>query len=60
MYAGETKIRRHVKILQDANSFAPQWQAHFTDRAFQKKSGIHRPQAGIKSVVKPAPPRGAL
>jgi hypothetical protein len=60
MYAGETKIRHNVKIRQDANPFAPEWQAYFTDRSFQKKSGIHRQQAGIKSVVKPALPRGAL
>ena len=60
VYAGETKIRRHVKIRQDANPFDPQWQAYFTDRTFQKKFGIHRQQAGIKTVVKPAPPRGAL
>jgi len=55
VYAGETKIRRHVKIRQDANSFDPQWNAYFTDRAFQKKFGIHRHQVGIKTVVKPAP-----
>ena len=60
VYADETKIRRHVKIRQDANPFDPQWKAYFTDRTFQKKYGIPRQQAGIKSVVKPAPPRGAL
>jgi RNA-directed DNA polymerase len=60
VYAGETKIRRHVKIRQDANPFDPQWHAYFSDRAFQKKFGIHRHQAGIKSVVPPAPPCGAL
>ncbi|MFO1512760.1 MAG: group II intron reverse transcriptase/maturase [Verrucomicrobiota bacterium] len=60
VYAGETKIRRHVKLRQDANPFDPQWKAYFTDQTFQKKFGIHRQQAGIKSVVKPAPPPGAL
>ena len=54
-YAGETKIRRHVKIRQDANPFDPQWKSYFVDRAFHKKFGIHRHQAGIKTVVKPAP-----
>jgi hypothetical protein len=41
MYAGETKIRR------DANPFDSQWQI-FTERAFRKKFGITRRQAGIQ------------
>ena len=48
VYAGETKIRRHVKIRKDANPFDPQWQTYFVERAFQKKFGITRQQAGIK------------
>ena len=48
VYAGETKIRRHVKIRQDANPFDPQWKSYLADRAFHKKLGIHRHQAGIK------------
>jgi hypothetical protein len=47
-YAGETKIRRHVKIRREANPFDPQWQDYFAERAFQKKFGITRQQAGIK------------
>jgi RNA-directed DNA polymerase len=48
VYAGETKIRRHVKIRRDANPFDPQWQPYFVERAFHKKFGITRQQAGIK------------
>jgi RNA-directed DNA polymerase len=48
VYAGETKIRRHVKIRRDANPFDPQWQPYFAERAFQKKFSITRQQAGIK------------
>jgi RNA-directed DNA polymerase len=55
VYAGETKIRRHVKIRRDANPFDPQWQPYFTERAFRKKAGLTRRKAGIKTVVKPAP-----
>jgi RNA-directed DNA polymerase len=55
VYAGETKIRRHVKIRRDANPFDPQWQPYFTERAFHKKSGLTRRKARIKTVVKPAP-----
>jgi RNA-directed DNA polymerase len=47
-YAGETKIRRHVKIRQNANPFDPQWRTYFKEREFQKKFGITRQQAGIK------------
>ena len=55
VYAGETKIRRHVKIRQDANPFDPQWKSYLKERAFQKRFGIHRHEAGIATVVKPAP-----
>jgi RNA-directed DNA polymerase len=55
VYAGATQNRRHVKIRQDANPFDPQWKPYLVDRAFHKKFGIHRYQAGIKTVVKPAP-----
>lgn len=48
VYAGDTKIRRHVKIRRDANPFDPQWQPYFKERAFRKKFGITRQQAGIK------------
>jgi RNA-directed DNA polymerase len=48
VYAGETKIRRHVKIRKDANPFDPQWKSYFKERAFYKKFGIHRHEAGIK------------
>ncbi|HTV39171.1 MAG TPA: group II intron reverse transcriptase/maturase [Candidatus Sulfotelmatobacter sp.] len=46
--AGETKIRRHVKIRRNANPFDPQWRTYFNERKFQKKFGITRQQAGIK------------
>ena len=55
VYAGETQIRRHVKIRQDANPFDPQWKSYLVDRAFHKKFGLHRHQAGIQTVVSPAP-----
>ena len=48
VYAGETKIRRHVKIRREANPFDPQWQDYFAERAYHKKFGITRRQAGIK------------
>jgi RNA-directed DNA polymerase len=48
VYASETKIRRHVKIRADANPFSPDWQDYFEERAFRKKFGIHRQEAGIK------------
>ena len=49
VYASETKIRRHVKIRADANPFSPDWQDYFEERAFRKKFGIHRQEAGIKT-----------
>ena len=48
VYAGETKIRRHVKIRRDSNPFDPQWQPYFKERAFRKKHGNTRQPAGIK------------
>ena len=48
VYAGDTKIRRHIKIRKDANPFDPQWKSYFKERAFHKKFGIHRHEAGIK------------
>lgn len=47
-YAGETKIRRYIKIRKEANPFDPQWRPYFEERAFQKLFGITRRQAGIK------------
>jgi RNA-directed DNA polymerase len=47
-YATDTKVRRHVKIRADANPFDPNWQMYFEERAFFKKFGIHRHEAGIK------------
>jgi len=40
-------IRRHVKIRAEANPFAPGWRAYLEDRAFFKKFGIHRREAGL-------------
>jgi hypothetical protein len=48
VYAGDTPIRRHIKIRQAANPVDPQWTAYFKERAFHRKFGIHRHQAGIK------------
>ena len=49
MYAGETKIPRHMKIRKEANPFHPHWKSYFLERSFQKKFGISRQQAGIKT-----------
>jgi RNA-directed DNA polymerase len=43
----EISIRRHLKIRGAANPFAPDWRAYFEDRAFFKKFGIHRREAGL-------------
>jgi RNA-directed DNA polymerase len=51
----ETSIRRHVIIRGEANPFDPRWCAYFEDRAFFKKFGIHRREAGLKSSSEPAP-----
>jgi hypothetical protein len=48
VYAGETKIRRHVKIRREANPFDPQWRDYFAESAFHKKFGITCQQAGIE------------
>lgn len=48
VYASDTKIRRHVKIRAEANPHDPDWQDYFEERAFFKKFGIHRYEAGIK------------
>jgi RNA-directed DNA polymerase len=47
VYATDTKIRRHVKIRAEANPFDPHWQDYFKERAFFKKFGIHRHEAGV-------------
>lgn len=44
----QTGIRRYVKIRAEANPFASCWRAYFEDRAFFKKFGIHRREAGLK------------
>lgn len=46
----DTSIRRHPKIRGKANPFAPSWRAYFEDRAFFKKFGIHRQEAGLETV----------
>jgi RNA-directed DNA polymerase len=48
-------IRQHVKIRGAANPFDPCWRAYFEDRAFFKKFGIHRHEAGLKPSSEPAP-----
>ena len=44
----ETRIRRFVKVKAEANPFDPRWRDYFEDRAFFKRMGIHRHEAGIK------------
>lgn len=44
----EISIRRHVKIRGEANPFDPCWRAYIEDRAFFRKFGIHRREAGLK------------
>ena len=51
VYAGDTPIRRHVKIKGDANPFDPEWRTYFAERAFYQRFGITRKEAGIKSCV---------
>ncbi len=51
----QISIRRHVKIRAEANPFAPDWRDYFEDRAFFKKFGIHRREAGLKPSSEPAP-----
>jgi RNA-directed DNA polymerase len=46
--ATDTPIRRFVKIRAEANPFDPAWHEYFEERAFFKKFGIHRHEAGIK------------
>ena len=51
----ETSVQRHVKIRGEANPFDPRWRAYFQDRAFLRKFGIRRPEAGLKPSSPPAP-----
>jgi RNA-directed DNA polymerase len=46
----EISIQRHVKIRGEANPFDVRWRAYMEDRAFFKKFGIHRQEAGLKPV----------
>jgi RNA-directed DNA polymerase len=50
VYASDTKIRRHVKTRRLANPFDPLWNPYFLERAFHKKFGISRREAGIKPL----------
>jgi RNA-directed DNA polymerase len=59
VYPTDTKIQRHRKIKGDANPFDSRWRPYFAERKFFKKLGISRRDAGIESVVQPAPRRGA-
>jgi RNA-directed DNA polymerase len=49
-------IRRHTRIRGQANPFDPCWHSYIENRAFFKKLGIHRHEAGLKPTSKPAPP----
>jgi RNA-directed DNA polymerase len=48
--ATNTKIRRHPQIKGTANPFDPRWHQYFEERAFLKRFGIHRCEAGIKPL----------
>jgi RNA-directed DNA polymerase len=45
--ASESLIRRHVKIQSEANPYDSRWGQYFRDRAFRKKFGITRQEAGL-------------
>lgn len=51
----EIRIRRHAKIRGEANPFDPCWRAYFEDRAFFKKFGVHRREAGLEPSSPPVP-----
>jgi RNA-directed DNA polymerase len=57
VYPTDISLRRHVKIRQAANPYDPGWRAYFEDRAFFKKFGIHRSEAGLPPSGSPVPPR---
>jgi RNA-directed DNA polymerase len=44
----DTRIRRHTRVRPGANPFDPRWRDYFEDRAFFKRFGIHRWEAGIQ------------
>ena len=44
----QTKIQRYVKVKGPANPFDPHWRPYFEERAFFKRFGINRREAGIK------------
>jgi RNA-directed DNA polymerase len=47
--ARETPIRRFLKVQAESNPFDPQWHDYFEERAFFKRMGIHRHEAGIRT-----------
>ena len=58
--ATKTPIRRFLKVQAEANPFDPQWYDYFEERAFFKKFGIHRHEAGIKPSCKTGPAEAGL
>jgi hypothetical protein len=50
----DTVIRRHVRVKPEANPFDPRWRDYFEDRAFFKRLGVYRWEAGNKTSRKPA------
>jgi len=58
--ATKTPIRRFVKVQAEANPFDPHWYDYFEERAFFKKFGIHRHEAGIKPSCKTGPAEAGL
>jgi RNA-directed DNA polymerase len=52
----DTSIRRHPRLRGEANPFDPRWRAYFEDRAFFKRLGIRRREAGLEPSSASAPP----
>jgi RNA-directed DNA polymerase len=48
--ATQANLIRHPQIKGTANPFDPRWHRYFEDRAFLKRFGIHRWEAGIKPL----------
>jgi len=58
--AQETPIRRFVKVQAEANPFASEWSDYFEERAFFKRLGIHRREAGVSTSCETGPAGAGL
>lgn len=58
--AQETPIRRFVKVQAEANPFDPEWSDYFEERAFFKRLGIHRREAGVSTSCETGPAGAGL